>query len=242
MNEGGGLAILADGASVSKLCGFVLANAPATALGGGGTTTSHSALLAAPAPKKGKTPRSKKSKSPTKTSGAPALGEDAFQQTINAWSAAAAGGTASSTTAKKSSSTENKKKKGKHIVEDDIFVCDPVEQQPPSSAMKNKNSAVATTTATSTAPAGKPKQLGFEDLESFDYYLTRKYVGKKRGILTTHVGSLPRSFGSTSYDHVFQQIDIGIDIINDGEVDFIVLTMPTSICWNRGRTFFVAVQ
>lgn len=71
-----------------------------------------------------------------------------------------------------------------------------------------------------------------ETLESFDYYLTRplhdlvnlesvgiKQAHKRRKILTTHVGSLPASFGKTSFDHIYQQIDIGLDLINDGEIN-----------------------
>ncbi|CAD7924737.1 unnamed protein product [Amoebophrya sp. A25] len=91
-------------------------------------------------------------------------------------------------------------------------VCDPI--APVASA---KPAAAPSTTAPTTA--GKAKGVGFEDLESFDYYLTRPFQKKRRGILTTHVGSLPRSFGATSYDHIFQQIDIGLDIVNDGEVN-----------------------
>jgi 3-oxoacyl-(acyl-carrier-protein) synthase/methionine synthase II (cobalamin-independent)/acyl carrier protein len=64
---------------------------------------------------------------------------------------------------------------------------------------------------------GKPKAP--ETLEAFDYYLTRPLVDPARSkILTSHVGSLPSSFGTTSHEHIFQQIDIGLDVINDGEV------------------------
>merc|ERR1719223_1982879 len=56
-----------------------------------------------------------------------------------------------------------------------------------------------------------------EVLPAYDYYLTRSFVRKtdrKNRILTSHVGSLPPTFGSDS----FGQIYLGLDTINDGEI------------------------
>ncbi|CAD7955687.1 unnamed protein product [Amoebophrya sp. A120] len=188
MNDGN---FLIEGANVDKLAKFIIQT---TGHGEEDEPAASSPALPARVTQQGsvmpsKTPRVSPS----------AAGDAAFQQTLNAWSNAAPGTTATTSAANKTAAPAACK-----ADPEQIFECEPVEKPKPAPAPK--------------PAAGKPKQLGFEDLESFDYYLTRPFAGKKRGILTTHVGSLPRSFGATSFDHIYQQIDIGLDIINDGEV------------------------